>query len=218
MHIDFIAPVHRRTPRDYLERVVGADKAACATIAKRFDRDYWDGDRSTGYGGYRYDGRWRPVAEAIARHYDLRPGQRILDVGCGKGFLLYELTQAVPGLEVAGIDVSRYALDHAKDEVRPHLQLADARAVPFADGSFDLVLAVNVLHNLYVFDLCQALRELERVARHKYLVVDSYRTEREKANLLYWQLTCECFFTPPEWQWLFQQSGYTGDWSFVFFE
>lgn len=216
--LDFIAPLHQRTRRDYLERVVGADKAECAAVAKRFERDYWDGDRKHGYGGYYYDSRWFPIAQALARHYQLRPGQRVLDVGCGKGFLLHELARAVPGLEVAGIDISRYALEAAKEEVRPFLQLGSATELPFPTQSFDLVLAINVLHNLYVFDLCRALRELERVGRHKYLVVDSYRSEREKANLLYWQLTCECFFTPPEWEWLFRQTGYMGDHSFVFFE
>jgi SAM-dependent methyltransferase len=217
-YLDFISAVHSRSSRDYLERVVGIDKAACATVAKEFGKDYWDGDRRHGYGGYRYDGRWRPVAEAIARHYQLRPGQRVLDVGCGKGFLLYELTRAVPGLEVAGIDISHYALDCAKDEVKPWLQFGSATELPFADNSFDLALAINVLHNLYLFDLQKALGELERVARSKYLVVDSYRTEQEKVNLLNWQLTCECFFTPTEWEWFFRASGYTGDYAFVFFE
>jgi SAM-dependent methyltransferase len=217
MYLDFISPVHSRTHRDYRERVVGVDKAACATVAKQFGKDYWDGDRRHGYGGYRYDGRWRPMAEALARHYRLQPGQRVLDVGCGKGFLLYELSCIVPGLEVVGIDISRYALDSAKEEVATYLQAGNATELPFADGSFDLALAINVLHNLYLFDLRKALRELERVARCKYLVVDSYRTEEEKVNLLNWQLTCECFFTPAEWEWFFCESGYTGDHAFVFF-
>jgi protein-L-isoaspartate(D-aspartate) O-methyltransferase len=217
-YLDFISPLHTRTRRDYRERFVGTDKAACAAVAKEFGKDYWDGDRQHGYGGYRYDGRWRPLAEAIARHYQLRPGQRVLDVGCGKGFLLYELSQAVPGLEIAGLDISRYALDCAKDEVKPWVQAGNAVALPFADNAFDLALAINVLHNLYLFDLEQALAELERVARSKYLVVDSYRTEQEKVNLLDWQLTCECFFTPAEWEWFFRASGYTGDHGFIYFE
>jgi len=218
MYLDFISPVHSRTRRDYLERAVGVDKAACATVAKEFGKEYWDGDRRHGYGGYRYDGRWRPVAEAIARHYRLQPGQRVLDVGCGKGFLLYELTRTIPGLQVAGVDISPYALECAKGEIEPYLRAGNATHLPFADSSFDLALAINVLHNLYLFDLHKALGELERVARSKYLVVDSYRTEQEKVNLLNWQLTCECFFTPAEWEWFFRESGYTGDYAFVYFE
>src|SRR5436305_1827778 len=113
-HIDFIGKVHRSTRRDYLARVVEHDKAACAELACKYGRDYWDGERHTGYGGYRYDGRWRPVAEEMASFYRLQPGMRVLDVGCGKGFLLYEFMQAVPGIQVAGLDVSAYAVEHAR--------------------------------------------------------------------------------------------------------
>lgn len=216
---DFLSTIHKKTQRDYIGRVNEIPKAEAATIAKRFDQDYWDGDRKFGYGGYRYDGRWRAVADQMAAHYGLKAGDRVLDVGCGKAFLLYELTQAVPGLEVAGIDISDYGLAHAKEEVRPFLQKASATALPFADQSFDFVYSLNTLHNLYCFELDKALRELERVSRRdKYLVVESYRNEEEKANLLYWQLTCESFYTPAEWEWWFGQTGYTGDHSFIYFE
>jgi protein-L-isoaspartate(D-aspartate) O-methyltransferase len=218
-HLDFISPIHTRTPRNYLSRVVGVDKAECAAVARRFDKDYWDGDRQHGYGGYRYDGRWRPFAEMLVKHYGLQPGQRVLDVGCGKGFLLYDFLQTVPGLQVAGIDVSAYAIGHSPPEVRPFLRLGDAVELPWPDQSFDLVVSINTLHNLYNYRLVQALREIERVGRGgKYIVVDAYRDEREKVNLLYWQLTCVCFYTPREWEWLFEQSGYRGDYGFVFYQ
>lgn len=217
--LDFISAVHRKTQRDYLGRVNEFPKAEAAKVAKRFDREYWDGDRKFGYGGMRYDGRWRPVAEALARHYDIRPGQSILDVGCGKGFLLYEFTQVVPGVQVAGIDISRYAIENAKEEIRPHLRVGAAHELPYPDASFDLVISINTLHNLYCFELERALREIQRVGKnHRYVVVESYRNEEEKVNLLYWQLTCEAFCTPAEWEWWFQLCGYTGDWGFIFFE
>ena len=217
--IDLVSSVHKQTKRDYVARVNEHPKAECAKVAKQFGRDYWDGDRKYGYGGYRYDGRWRPVAERIAKHYGLKRGDRVLDVGCGKAHLLYELTQAVPGLDVAGIDVSTYGMENAKEEVRPFLKVANATSLPFDDNSFDLVISLATLHNLYVFDLEKALREIERVGRgHAYVMVESYRTEEEKANLLYWQLTCESFFTPQEWEWVFRRFGYTGDWSYIFFE
>jgi SAM-dependent methyltransferase len=217
-YVDFISAPHRRATRDYLERVLG-NKAECARISKRFGQEYWDGDRKYGYGGYRYDGRWRPVARAMAAHYGLEPGARILDVGCGKGYLLYDFTDVVPGARVAGLDVSRYAIAEARPELKGRLQLGSATHLPYADQSVDLVIAVNTLHNLPVYDLDRALREIERVSRaHKYVVMDSYRTEEEKVNLLNWQLTCECFFTPAEWEWLFARAGYTGDYAFVFFE
>lgn len=217
--IDFISKLHRKTPRDYLERVVRGDKAACAEVAKRFGAEYWDGDRRFGYGGYRYDGRWAPVARDLVAHYGLTGDSAVLDVGCGKGFLLYELKTLLPALTVRGLDLSPYALAHAKEEVRPFLDAGDAQRLPYADRSFDLVLSITTLHNLPVYSLAAALREIERVKRaSSYVVVESYRNETEKANLLHWQLTCECFFTPAAWEWLFREFGYTGDHSFIYFE
>jgi SAM-dependent methyltransferase len=216
--IDFLEDLHGRTKRDYLGRVTSDDKAACAEVALRWDRDYWDGDRRYGYGGYRYDGRWRGVAERMAAHYGLAAGQRVLDIGCGKAFLLFELGEIVPGLEIAGLDISAYAVRHAKSEVRSRLCVGNGTALPFADGAFDLVYSLNVLHNLHNFELDAALREMTRVGRGaRYLCVESYRTEREKVNLLYWQLTCRTFLTPSEWRWLLERAGYDGDYGFIFF-
>jgi SAM-dependent methyltransferase len=218
-YIDFISPLHKRTQRDYLGRVNEFSKAEAAKIAKQFGRDYWDGDRKFGYGGMRYDGRWRVVAENMAKHYGLKTGDRVLDVGCGKAFLLYEFTQVVPGIEVRGLDISPYAVENAKEEVRPFLQVGHANHLPYEDASFDLVFTINTLHNLYCYDLDRALREIQRVGRkHRYVAVESYRNEEEKANLLYWQLTCESFCTPEEWDWWFKHCGYVGDWSFIYFE
>lgn len=218
-YLDFLTPLHTRTQRDYVARVNSFPKAQAAEVAKRFDKDYWDGERHYGYGGYSYDGRWRVVAEAMAKHYQLQAGQRVLDVGCGKAFLLYELAQVVPGLEVHGIDISDYAIQHAKPEVQDRLQKASATQLPFEDDAFDLVYSINTLHNLYNYELDAALREMERTShKHKYLVVESYRNESEKANLLYWQLTCESFCTPAEWEWWFQQAGFSGDHAFIYFE
>ncbi|MCX5662605.1 MAG: class I SAM-dependent methyltransferase [Planctomycetota bacterium] len=217
-YVDFIAPIHKATQRDYLARVNAFPKAEAAAIAKKFGQEYWDGERHLGYGGYKYDGRWRKVADAMRDHYGLKAGDRVLDVGCGKGFLLYDLTQSVPGIQVTGIDISGYGIEHAKEEVRPFLKVANANALPFADKSFDFVYSITTLHNLKCFDLDKALREMERVGKRKYLCVESYRNESEKVNLLYWQLTCEAFFSPEEWQWWFDRTGYTGDHSFIYFE
>ncbi|MBU0673520.1 MAG: class I SAM-dependent methyltransferase [Proteobacteria bacterium] len=218
-YVDFITAQHTRTKRDYLERVRNGDKAERAAIAKRFDREYWDGDRRNGYGGFHYDGRWQPMARRLIDHYGLEDGHRVLDVGCGKGFLLYEMKRILPGLVVRGLDISPYALEHAKEEIRPYLDLGHARQLPYPDKSFDFILSVTTLHNLYLYDLMTALKELERVKRgNSYLVVESYRNEEEKANLLHWQLTCEAFFTPEEWEYIFAETGYSGDYSFIYFE
>lgn len=217
--LDLISKLHTRTKRDYLRRVIDHDKAECAEVAKQWGFDYWDGDRRFGYGGMRYDGRWRLVAEDFAAQYGLKAGDRVLDIGCGKGFLLFEFTQAVPGIEVSGIDISAYGIEHAKQEIRPHLQLGNCTELPYDDGSFDFVYSINTFHNLYNFELMKALREMQRVGRrHRYICVESYRNEREKVNLLYWQLTCESFYTPEEWRWFYDLAGYRGDVDFIFFE
>lgn len=217
--VEFVTPLHTRTARDYLGRVNEHDKAESARVAKQWGRDYWDGDRRYGYGGYRYDGRWLPVAQAMAAHYGLKPGDRVLDVGCGKAFLLYEFTRAVPGIEVVGLDISTYALENAKEEVRPMLQPGHARELPFEDDSFDLVISLATLHNLRLPDLVSAVREIQRVGRRdRYIMVESYRNEREKVNLLYWQLTCESFLAPEEWDWVYAQAGYQGDFEYIYFE
>jgi len=217
--IDFISQLHNKTKRDYLERVIKDNKAECAQVAKRLDKDYWDGDRKYGYGGYRYDGRWKPVVKDMVEHYGLKAGHRVLDVGCGKGFLLYDIKLLIPDIEIKGIDISKYALNHSKEEVKSSLDLGSACNLPYSDNCFDLVISLNTLHYLYIYELEQALKEIERVSKgNSYIVVESYRNESEKANLLHWQLTCECIFTPQEWEWLFKKFGYRGDYSFVFFE
>ncbi len=218
-YIDFVSELHKATRRDYIGRVTSADKAECAKVAKEYGYDYWDGDRKYGYGGYRYDGRWRSVAKKFTEHYQLKPGQKVLDVGCGMAHLLYELTQEVPGILVYGIDISQYALAHAKEEIRDRLQYGQAQEIPFGDGEFDLVISLTTLHNLKVYELKKAVQEIERVSKgNSYIMVESFRNDREEVNMLYWQLTCASYYSVDEWEWLYREWGYTGDYSFIFFE
>ncbi len=218
-YIDFISSLHQKTSRDYLARATEFPKAEAIKIAKQFGFDFWDGDRKFGYGGFIYDGRWQKVAESLIEHYGLKPGDRVLDVGCGKAFLLYDLMNCLPGLEVAGIDTSSYAIEHAPEDVKPYLQVGNANELPFDDSSFELIISINTLHNLHCYDLEKALREVERVSRRdKYIVVESYRNEEEKVNMMYWVLTGECFYSPEEWEWWFRHCGYIGDHSFIYFE
>ena len=220
--IDFMGVLHKSTQRDYLARVNDPEfpKAKAAELAKPFDFDYWDGDRRICYGGYRYlEGRWEKVARAMVDHYDLPAKPKILDIGCGKGFLLYDFLKVIPDAEIHGIDISHYAIANSKEEIRDRLQVGTATQLPWPDDYFDLVISINTLHNLHSYDLDPALREMERVGKqNKYLCVESYRNEQEKTNLLYWQVTCEAFNTPREWQWWFKQTGYSGDHSFIYFE
>ena len=221
-YIDLLSAVHKSTQRDYLARVNDTDfpKAKAAALAKQWSFDYWDGDRKICYGGYRYmEGRWEKVARAMVEHYGIKPGDKVLDVGCGKGFLLYDFTKVVPDLELYGVDISEYAVFNAKEEIKDRLQVGNATSLPYPDDYFDFVFSITTLHNLHCYDLDKALREIERVSKkNKYICVESYRTEEEKANLLYWQVTCEAFNTPEEWDWWFKQTGDTGDHSFIYFE
>jgi protein-L-isoaspartate(D-aspartate) O-methyltransferase len=216
---EFVSLVHKSTKRDYLARVTERDKAEVAELAVQFDYDYWDGSRQTGYGGYKYDGRWRKVADAMIEAYGIKPGMRVLDIGSGKGFLLHDFKEAIPDLEVAGLDVSAYGVAHTMESVKPFCQVGHAKKLPYPDQHFDLVISINTLHNLYNYDLWSAFQEIERVGRGaKYICAEAYRNEREKVNLLYWQLTCRAFHTPEEWDFVFRQTGYRGDHEFIFFE
>ena len=214
---NFITPKHTSTARQYLERMVD-DKVHCMLKAKEYELDYWDGDRRYGYGGYSYRaGYWKPVAEAMIEAYNLKPGARILDVGCGKAYLLYELH--LLGMEVHGFDISKHGLADAKEEIRGNLFIHRAQdPYPFKDDEFDLVITNTTLHNLEIFDLDKALKEIERVGKQAFICVESYRNEQELFNLQCWALTCESFFSKPEWEWLYEHFGYTGDYEFIYFE
>ena len=220
--VDFMSVLHKSTSRDYLARVNDKNfpKAKAAKLAKKWDFDYWDGDRRINYGGYNYiEGRWEKVARAILEHYKLPPKSKILDVGCGKGFLMFDILKVRSDLEIYGLDISRYAIENSKKEIRENIVLGNSNNLPWPDNYFDLVISITTLHNLYNFDLFKSLKEIERVSRfYKYICVESYRNELEKANLLYWQVTCEAFNTPNEWEWIFNQTGYTGDYSYIYFE
>lgn len=216
---EFVGLIHKSTPRDYLARVTARDKSEVAELALQWDHDYWDGSRDTGYGGYSYDGRWRKVADAMIETYGLTASSRVLDVGSGKGFLLHDFTEALPGIEVHGLEISKYGIDHSMESIKHNIVHGHAKELPYPDNHFDLVISINTLHNLYNYELDAAFAEIERVTRgNSYICVEAYRNEREKMNLLYWQLTCRAFHTPEEWQWQFGQSGYSGDHEFIYFE
>lgn len=210
----------RRYPRASrnIEKRRAAQTEENIRLARRYGREYFDGSRDTGYGGYVYDGRWIPVAHDIVEHFGLSAGSRVLDVGAAKGFLVKDLAIACPGLEAFGLDVSAYALAHCEPEVAGRLHLGSADALPFPDDSFDAVISINTLHNLERDRCIVALRELTRVARNGcYVQVDSYRTEAERELFLSWVLTARTHYFPDGWRELFAEAGYTGDyyWTIV---
>ena len=216
--LNLATPLHKKTKRDYLARMVD-DKVHCMMKAKEYEFDYWDGDRRYGYGGYRYDGRWKPVAQQFIDHYKLGPNAKILDVGCGKAHLLHEIKQLLPNAEVVGFDISQHGLADAPEAIRPYLMKYRAQdRYPWGDKYFDLVISLGCLHNLRVFELQTAVGEIERVGKNKYIMLESYRNELELFNLECWALTCESFFDTAEWIWLYEHYGYTGDYEFIYFE
>jgi len=199
-------PQTQRQPRK------GVASQADRDIACRFGKEYFDGPRTQGYGGYVYDGRWRSVARRLKEHYGLREAASILDVGCAKGFLLHDLKELLPGATIAGVDISEYAILNAMENIRSFLQIGNAKELPWPDHSFDLVLALNTIHNLELPECKQALREIQRVSRqHAYVVVDAYRTEKQRQQLLDWILTAKTFMHVDEWKQTFREASYTGD-------
>ncbi len=216
--LELFTPLHRKTKRNYIERMVN-DKVHCMIKAKEYEFDYWDGDRKYGYGGYKYDGRWKPVAEQLIKIYGLKPNAKILDVGCGKAHLLYELKLLLPQAELVGFDISKHGLADAPEGIRSSLIRHRAQApYPWKDKYFDLVISLGCVHNLRIFELEKALKEIERVGKNKYIMMESYRNEEEMFNLECWALTAESLFDEQEWVWLFDRFGYTGDYEFIFFE
>ena len=216
--VQFVTSLHQATSRAYIDRMVD-DKVLCMLKAKEYEKDYWDGDRRYGYGGYRYmAGRWKPVAEELIKNYNLTNDSSVLDVGCGKAFLLYEMKLLLPGLRVAGFDISEHGLADAKDEIMESLFIHRAQdPYPFEDNEFDLVISLGCFHNLRIFELENALSETQRVGKQGFVMLESYRNETELFNLQCWALTCESFFDHEEWPWIYEQFGYSGDYEFIYF-
>lgn len=182
-------------------------------IARRFGKEFFDGDRRHGYGGFNYMPRfWQPVIPTFQQHFGLSASSSVLDVGCAKGFMLHDMAELILGITVKGVDVSDYAIAHAIDDMKPHVSVASATKLPFADKSFDVVISINTVHNLVRDDCAEALREIERVARKgAFITVDAYRDDEEKRRMMAWNLTAQTIMHVDEWKAFFAQIGYTGD-------
>jgi len=209
--IDLLAKYPKVT-RDLNARLEAKSEEARA-IGRRFDFDYFDGDRNHGYGGFTYQSRfWKPVVPDIVSHFNLTSESKVLDVGCAKGFFLHDLQELLPGIDINGIDISSYAIQNAIETVSGKVKVGDARKLEFADNSFDFVMSINTIHNLNREDCAKSLREIQRVSGGRaFITVDAYRDEREKERMEAWNLTALTMMSVEEWKVLFAEVGYDGD-------
>ena len=206
-------------PKRNIEKRLESKDPKVIAIAKQYGQLYWDGPRDYGYGGYYYDGRWRSVAKDIIDIYELRDGHRILDVGCGKGFLLKDLLLENKNLNVFGLDISQYAINNSEEEVFGRIHLGTAESLPFPDNSFDFVISLNTIHNFKRNNAIKAVKEIERVSKGKsFIQVDSFYNEKQKEIFESWVLTAEYYDYPEEWLKLYKEAGYTGDYDWTIIE
>ncbi len=215
----FFTPLHKKTKRNYIERMMN-NKVEAMEIAELYGFDYWDGERKYGYGGYKYiDDYFKPMAENLIKEYNLDNNSSVLDVGCGKAFILYELKKILPDLEIMGFDYSEYAIENSKEEIRNYLFKHKAEdPFPFDDKKFDLTISTGCLHNLKIQGVVSAISEISRVSKKSYIMVESYRNRQELFNLQCWALTCQTFLDESEWLWLFKNNKFNGDYEFIYFE
>ena len=182
-------------------------------IARRFEKDFFDGDKQHGYGGHYYNEKfWSGVVDDFIKHYKLTNQSSILDVGCAKGFMLYDFKKKLPNLKVTGIDISKYAISNGKEELKDFLKVGNAKKLDFNDNSFDLVIAINTIHNLEEDDCATALREIQRVTKkNAYVVLDAYSNEIEREKMFSWNLTGKTIKHKDEWKFFFKKNNYLGD-------
>ncbi len=201
-----------KTKRDLtkrLEEKTSEDR----TLARKFGKEFFDGERSHGYGGFQYNPRfWEPVIPTFKEFYNLKETSKILDIGCAKGFMLYDFQRLIPGIEVKGLDISQYAIENAKEEVKNHLRVGNAIELPFEDNSFDLVISITTLHNLNKEDMKKAFKEIMRVTKKDaFITLDAYRNDEEKRRMEAWNLTALTMMHVQEWENFFEEAGYNGD-------
>ncbi len=217
--VNFFLKTHLSTKRDYL-KYMNINKPDCMTVAKKYDKDFFDGERKFGYGGYKYiPNRWDHVIEQIINHYNLNSDSKILDAGAGKGYFLSDLKKKIKSKNMFGFDISEYAINNSPKNIKDKFFVHDIRNhLNFSDNYFDLVTCFGVIHNLAIFEIEKTIKELIRVSKNQYLWVESYRNNRELFNLQCWAKTCDSFFSPEEWYWLLKKFKYKGEIEFIFFD
>ncbi len=214
--VKLITKNHKNTKRNYSARMIST-KSNTMKISKKYGFDYWDGNRKFGYGGYYDDGRWKSVAKKIIKKYKLNNKSKVLDIGCGKGYLVKELSLALNSKNIYGLDISRYAINKSPKIIRKNLKIFDARKKIDLNKKFDLVISINLIHNFELKDVFSFLKNIISISRKSYISTESYRNEKELYNLQCWALTCESFFSNKEWKWILSASNYNRDYELIYF-
>ena len=216
---NYVSRKHNLVIRNYIKRMIN-EKVNCMKISKKFSYDYWDGDRKYGYGGYKFiDGYWRPLAKKLIKNYKLSNSSSLIDIGCGKAYLLYEIKKILPKIRLIGLDISRYAIKNSHKNIKKDLINFDARKkLPFKNKEFDLAISLGTYHNFELDELKISLSEIRRVSKKSYVMVESYRNNQELFNLQCWALTANSFFSKKEWVWLYKEFKYDGDYEFIYFK
>ena len=215
--INLITKNHKNTNRNYLQRMMN-NKVHSMKISKKYEFDYWDGKRQFGYGGYKYDGRWKNIAKKIINKYKLNKYSKIIDIGCGKGHLVYELTKLLNSKNIIGIDISKHAVKTSPKLIRKQLKIYDVRkGLKYKNKKFDLAISINLIHNFEIFHLKKFLKEIMKISKNSFISTESYKNENELFNLQCWALTCESFFSEQEWKWILNEYGYQRDYELIFF-
>ena len=215
--INLITNNHKRTKRNYLKRMLNR-KVQSMIVSKRYDYNYWDGSRKFGYGGYHYDGRWKKIAKKIIKKYKLTSKSKVIDFGCGKGYLIYELSKILKSNNIYGVDISKYAIKNVPDSIRSKTKVYDLRkGLNYETKQFDLALSINLIHNFELSDLKRFLTSIVKISKKSYVSTESYRNEQELFNLQCWALTCNSFLSDKEWKWIFQEYNYDRDYELIYF-
>lgn len=215
--INLITKNHKKTKRNYLKRMMN-QKVKCMKTSKKYSFDYWDGKRSYGYGGYYYDGRWKEIAKKIIKKYKLNKYSKVLDVGCGKGHLVYELSKILNSKKIMGLDVSKYAIKKSPQRIRAQLRKFDARKkLNFNRNHFDLVISINLIHNFSINEVFGFLENIVKISKKTFLATESYRNDKELFNLQCWALTADSFFSANEWKWILKKNNYFRDYELIYF-
>ena len=201
-----------KTKRNIFERASQKTETDRA-IARKFDKEFFDGDRKHGYGGFYYNPKfWQPVIPDFIKYWKLGKDSSVLDVGCAKGFMLHDLKKFIPSITISGIDISKYAIENSPADVKNFLRIGNANNIPFKDNSFDVVISINTIHNLQLNECAKALKEISRVSRkYSFITVDAYRNEEEKKSMLAWNLTAKTIMSVDEWKIFFKDNNYFGD-------